>query len=60
MPPSETSGSRSKPLTPSAPKSWATDITSPFASYNEQLELQGQDWNAISTSKNDRWESRGN
>eukprot|EP00969_Alexandrium_andersonii_P119462 5281951-Alexandrium_andersonii.AAC.1 len=62
MPPSDTSGSRqSKPVTPSVPKSWATDITSPFTSTSERLELQGQDTiQAISTSKNDRWEFRGN
>eukprot|EP00969_Alexandrium_andersonii_P127004 5613012-Alexandrium_andersonii.AAC.1 len=58
MPPSETS--RSKILTPSIPKTWATDITSPFTSYDERLELQGQDCNAIFTTKNDRWETRGN
>eukprot|EP00969_Alexandrium_andersonii_P112534 4972659-Alexandrium_andersonii.AAC.1 len=52
--------SRSKTLTPPVPKSWAVDITSPFTSFNERLELQGQDCNAISTSENDRWEIRGN
>eukprot|EP00969_Alexandrium_andersonii_P276443 12218711-Alexandrium_andersonii.AAC.1 len=62
MPPSETSGTEhSRTTTPSVPKSWATDITSPFTSANERLELQGQDHlNAISTSKNDRWDIRGN
>eukprot|EP00969_Alexandrium_andersonii_P032422 1415681-Alexandrium_andersonii.AAC.1 len=60
MPLSETSGTRSNPLAPSVPKSWATDITSPCASHSERLEPQGQDCSTISTSKNDRWEVRGN
>eukprot|EP00969_Alexandrium_andersonii_P281118 12428933-Alexandrium_andersonii.AAC.1 len=58
MPPSDTS--RSMTSTPSVPKSWATDITSPFASFNERLELQGQGCDATSTSKHDRWGIRGN
>eukprot|EP00969_Alexandrium_andersonii_P212361 9377511-Alexandrium_andersonii.AAC.1 len=61
MPPSGTPDSRhSRILTPSAPKSWAMDITSPFTSATERLELEGQDCDAVSTSKNDRWEIRGN
>eukprot|EP00969_Alexandrium_andersonii_P146572 6481207-Alexandrium_andersonii.AAC.1 len=52
MPPPETSGTRSKP------KSWASDITSPFASRNERLELRGPDDDAVSTSKSDKWDQR--
>eukprot|EP00969_Alexandrium_andersonii_P294986 13038794-Alexandrium_andersonii.AAC.1 len=58
MPPSDTS--RCKTPTPSVPKSWATDITSPFSSYDDRLELQGQDCNAIPALKNNRWGIRGN
>eukprot|EP00969_Alexandrium_andersonii_P214417 9468361-Alexandrium_andersonii.AAC.1 len=36
------------------------DITPPFTSFNERLELQGQDCDAISISKNDSWDTRGN
>eukprot|EP00969_Alexandrium_andersonii_P331136 14636150-Alexandrium_andersonii.AAC.1 len=60
MPPAETSGTRSKPLTPSVPKSLAADISSPVTAYSERLGLQGQGCNAISTSENDRWGIRGN
>eukprot|EP00969_Alexandrium_andersonii_P317940 14044221-Alexandrium_andersonii.AAC.1 len=58
MPPSDTS--RSKTLKPSVPKSSAMGITSPFTSFSERLELQGQDCNAVSTSNNNRWGIRGN
>eukprot|EP00969_Alexandrium_andersonii_P136193 6025594-Alexandrium_andersonii.AAC.1 len=52
MPLSETSRSRNaRTLTPSVPKSWATDVSSPFTSLSERVELQGQDCNAISISK---------
>eukprot|EP00969_Alexandrium_andersonii_P070558 3113945-Alexandrium_andersonii.AAC.1 len=62
QPPSDISGSRhSRPMTPSVPRSWATDVSSPFTSTAERLEVQGQDTlHAIPTSKNDRWEVRGN
>eukprot|EP00969_Alexandrium_andersonii_P134339 5942996-Alexandrium_andersonii.AAC.1 len=44
----------------SAPRSSAADINLPVTSRSGRLELPGQGCNAISTSKNDRWEIRGN
>eukprot|EP00969_Alexandrium_andersonii_P133666 5911378-Alexandrium_andersonii.AAC.1 len=58
MPPPETAGDCSKTLAP--PKGRATDISPPFTSHSERLELQRRGLDAISASKNDRWGIRGN